>query len=183
MRTWNKNNRELLIFATQTLRNKLRNNGHHLGNYFPTISYELQIANPGKKGCRSLYDTLANKKFDKTLWKTIDEFSQAYSTKPDEIIAQITSLNKTTMLIPAHDLQYVILHNVCITNEKLFIWKLIDSPACNLCKHLTQNSTHRFYSCKIIKQVWALLYEILGAMGYFIYKDEQIAIFNFPEQP
>ena len=118
MKTWNKNNRELLKFTTQTLRYKLRNQGHHLGNYFPTISYELQLANPGKKGCRSLYDTLANKKFDKTMWKTIDKFSQAYNTQSEEIITQITSLNKTTMLIPVHNLQYAILPNVCITNEK-----------------------------------------------------------------
>ena len=51
--SWNKNKRELLRFTTQGIRNKLRADGEHLGNYFPTISYEIQLANPNLKGCKS----------------------------------------------------------------------------------------------------------------------------------
>ena len=180
---WNRNNRELLKFTTQSIRNKLQEKGTHLGNYFPTIPYELQLSNPNKKGCRTFYDNLANNKFDRKAWKTIDKFTQTYDIQTDEVISQITALNKTTLLIPAHDLQFTMLRNICITNEKLFLWNLIDSPKCNLCGHNIQNSTHRFYTCKEIKRVWDLLSEILGSMGHYTYIDEQIAILNFLEQP
>ena len=130
-----------------------------------------------------MYERLANNKFDKKAWTTIEKFTQAYNIQPEEVIAQITSLNKTSLLIPAHDLQYTILRNICITNEKLHLWNLIDSPKCNLCNHESQNSTHRFYKCKEVKNVWTFLSEILGAMGHYTFIDEKIAILNFPDQP
>ena len=76
---WNKNKRELLKFTTQSIRNKLQANGEDLGNDFPTISYELQLANPNKKGCRSIYEKLTSNKFDRKTWTTIDKFTQAYN--------------------------------------------------------------------------------------------------------
>ena len=36
----------------------------------------------------------------------------------------------------------------------------MESPSCKLCKHPTQNSTHRFYSYPNITPVWDLMSEI-----------------------
>ena len=59
----------------------------------------------------------------------------------------------------------------------------MDSPKCGLCNCESQNSTHRFYRCKEIKNVWTFLSEILGAMGHYTFIDEKIAILNFLDQP
>ena len=73
---------------------------------------------------------------------------------------QIIKLAKTSKIPEAKDLQYRVLRNTCITNNKLFKWNITESPMCSLCKHPTQNSNHQFYSCPRIKPVWEFLSEI-----------------------
>ena len=57
------------------------------------------------------------------------------------VAKQISKLARTSKIPEAKDLQYKILRNTCITNNKLFKWKIIDSPMCSLCKYPSQNST------------------------------------------
>merc|ERR1711954_208059 len=69
-------------------------------------------------------------------------------------------LSNTTRAIEAKDLQYRVLRNTCIINNKLFHMKILDTPKCTLCNHPTQNSPHRFYHCPQARETWQLLTHI-----------------------
>ena len=101
----------------------------------------------------------------------------------EEIISQIKSLAQTSLLPECQDLQYSILRNTCINNEKLYHWKKVPTPACLLCNHQTQNSEHRFYDCPEICPVWDLTSKLLQSTGIFIFIDKQTALLNSLEQP
>ena len=79
---------------------------------------------------------------------------------PPSTWSQIIKLARTSKLFEAKDLQYKVLRNTCLTNNTLFNMNILESSACRLCNHPTQNSTHRFYSCHHIVQVRAFLFEI-----------------------
>merc|ERR1711873_352449 len=79
---------------------------------------------------------------------------------PEILEKQIIKLSNTSRAIEAKDLQYRVLRNTCITNNKLYHMKILDTPKCTLCNHPTQNSTHRFYHCPQARQTWQLLTHI-----------------------
>merc|ERR1711873_143775 len=79
---------------------------------------------------------------------------------PEILEKQIIKLSNTSRAIEAKGLQYRVLRNTCITNNKLYHMKILDTPKCTLCNHPTQNSTHRFYHCPQARETWQLLTHI-----------------------
>ena len=148
------------------------------GNYFYIVTFERQIANPMKKGCKNLFNAINTSQFNHKDWKTINKFKNSYCLEEEEIIKQIKSLAQTSLLPECRDLQYSILRNTCITNEKLFHWKKVPTPACLLCNQNSQNSEHRFYDCPEIRPVWDLTSNLLQSTGIFIFIDKQTALLN-----
>ena len=62
----------------------------------------------------------------------------------------------------AHDtktreFQYKLLNNIVFTNEKLFRFKMIDSPLCAFCQTEVESPEHLFFHCDITKSFWQLL--------------------------
>ena len=98
--------------------------------------------------------------FNPRHWGTLTKLSETYNLTTDTVKYQIKKLARTSKIPEAKDLQYKILRNTCITNNKLFKWNISNSPMCSICKHPTQNSNHRFYRCPRIKPVWDFLSEI-----------------------
>ena len=54
----------------------------------------------------------------------------------------------------SRELQYAILQKFVATNKLLFLMKKIDSPACNFCQMYSQSTTHLFYECFNVKNLW-----------------------------
>ena len=130
------------------------------GNYCPLAYQILLITNPSNKGCKELVNILKLKKCNPRHWSNLDKCFNKYNIPPDQLENQIIKLAKTSKLIEAKNLQYRVLRNTCITNNKLFQWKILESQWCSLCNHPSQNSTHRFFSCPHIEPVWNLLSDI-----------------------
>ena len=52
------------------------------------------------------------------------------------------------------EFQYKILNGIILTNEKLFRFKMIDSPLCNFCKEEVEFLEHLFCYCKCTEAFW-----------------------------
>ena len=62
----------------------------------------------------------------------------------------------------AHDtktreFQYKLLNNIVFTNDKLFRFKMIDSPLCAFCQTEVESPEHLFFHCNVTKSFWQLL--------------------------
>ena len=49
------------------------------------------------------------------------------------------------------EFQYKVLNNIVFTNEKLFKFKILDSPLCSFCKREVESLEHLFYYCDVTK--------------------------------
>ena len=157
---WNVVSLNLLSIATRSIRNKCKRITSFNGNFLPNSDPILLATLPSRKGCKHLANAMFPNTFNPKHWGTLEKFTADHNLPPNAVAKQIMKLARTSKIPEAKDLQYMILRNTCITNNKLFKWKIKDSPMCSLCKHPTQNSTHRFYSCPRIKPIWEFLSEI-----------------------
>ena len=118
------------------------------------------------KGCTQFFNALSSHSFDTSCWTKFTQFSTDYALSPETLEKQIIKLSNTSRAIEAKDLQYKVLRNTCITNNKLHNMKILDSPKCTLCDHPTQNSMHRFYHCPQALQTWQLLTHLTSQSLY-----------------
>ena len=49
--------------------------------------------------------------------------------------------------------QYKILNNILYLNEKLFKFKIVDSPLCSLCETESESVLHLFCECAVIRNL------------------------------
>ena len=56
------------------------------------------------------------------------------------------------------EFQYKLLNNIVFTNEKLFRFKMIDSPLCAFCQTEDESPEHLFFHCNKTKSFWQLLF-------------------------
>lgn len=52
------------------------------------------------------------------------------------------------------DLDFRLLHNILFCNDKLYLFKLVDSPLCTLCKNHNETVLHLFVDCKTVNLLW-----------------------------
>ena len=63
------------------------------------------------------------------------------------------------------DIDFKILHNILFTNNKLFIFKMIDSPLCTLCNNEEETVFHLFIDCPEINSFWKRLIDKLNLLS------------------
>ena len=56
------------------------------------------------------------------------------------------------------EFQYKLLNNIVFTNEKLFRFKMINSPLCAFCQTEVESPEHLFFQCNVTKSFWQLLF-------------------------
>merc|ERR1711873_321176 len=88
---------------------------------------------------------LSNHSFESKHWAKFNQFQSDHEIAPEILEKQIIKLSNTSHAIEAKDLQYRVLRNTCITNNKLYKMKILDTPNCTLCNHQTQDSTHHHH--------------------------------------
>lgn len=64
------------------------------------------------------------------------------------------SIYHLTLCTKFRDFQFRLLHNIIVTNQKLFLWKLIDSNLCSFCKAEVETTLHLFCYCKKVLELW-----------------------------
>jgi len=143
----------------------------------------MLITNPNLKGCSHFFNALSSPSFDPSCWSKFNKFSTDHNIPPAQLEQHIIKLSNTTRAIEAKDLQYRVLRNTCITNNKLFNMKITDSPKCTLCNHPTQDSTHRFFQCPQALLTWQLLTKITSHSLYPHQFSKTTAILNIPNLP
>ena len=52
------------------------------------------------------------------------------------------------------EFQYKLLNDIVFTNEKLFRFKMIDSPLCSFCKKDVESLEHLLFQCTLIEGFW-----------------------------
>ena len=62
-----------------------------------------------------------------------------------------------TLDTKVREFQYKILNNIIFTNEKLFRFKMINSPLCVFCQTEVESMEHLFFYCNITKLFWKSL--------------------------
>jgi len=169
---------------TQKLReNTLPQINYHPGNYFPFINAQTVIIQPNKKGCKYIYNMINPKVFNPKDWSCIDKLNALFPNTPTfPMEPHIKSLNKTSPLPWANNLQLLTLRNNNLNNRKLHLYKKRDSPNCDLCQHPVQDNLHRFYSCPHVRPVWNMLSNMLNAIGILEIVTPANALMNFPDQ-
>ena len=171
-----------ILMATSNLRHKI-NKSSLTGNFEPFYPPELQITNPNLKGCKLFFNALSNHSFESKHWAKFNQFQSDHELAPEILEKQIIKLNNTSRAIEAKDLQYRVLRNTCITNNKLYHMKILDTPKCTLCNHPTQDSTHRFYYCPQAQETWQLLTNITSQTPHPHYFSFTTAILNVLHLP
>merc|ERR1712081_140694 len=126
---WTRISPTILQFATSGLRSKLNSSLLH-GNFGPFYPPEMQITNPNMKGCTQFFKALSSHSFNTSCWTKFTQFSIDYTLSPETLEKQIIKLTNTSRAIEAKELQYKVLRNNCITNNKLHNMKILDSPKC-----------------------------------------------------
>ena len=158
---WKKTSTHLLSFFTTELRAKCKRIATFSGNHEPFIHPLLQITSPNIKGCREFAKLIRTETFEEGAWSNFQKFVATHEIPPTRLEKQIVKLARTSKLTEAKDLQFLVLRNTCLTNQKLHKMHILESPKCQLCPHPQQDSAHRFFFCSRIKPVWELLSEIL----------------------
>lgn len=46
------------------------------------------------------------------------------------------------------------MHNVIVTNQKLALWKIIDSNMCTFCRNHVETTMHLFWECNFVQKLW-----------------------------
>jgi hypothetical protein len=59
------------------------------------------------------------------------------------------------------EFQYKLLNDIIFTNEKLFRFKMIESPLCNFCKKEVESLEHLLFYCKCTEVFWQALFSWL----------------------
>ena len=180
---WRRISAPLLSFSTAKIRAKCKKVANFTGNFFPHIHPIMQLTSPNIKGCREFSKLICTNTFVEADWPNFAKFSSTHQISPDRLQRQITKLAKTSRLIEARDLQFLVLRNTCITNIKLYKMHILDSPKCQLCTYPQQDSAHRFFLCTRIKPVWALLSEILESTSSPHTFSHKCAILNIEGVP
>ena len=52
------------------------------------------------------------------------------------------------------EFQYKLLNDIVFTNEKLFRFKMIDSPLCSFCKKDVESLEHLLFHCNFVESFW-----------------------------
>ena len=60
------------------------------------------------------------------------------------------------------EFQYKVLNNIVFTNEKMFKFKMTDSPLCSFCKREVESLEHLLYCCNVTKTFWEAFCSWLG---------------------
>ena len=60
------------------------------------------------------------------------------------------------------EFQYKVLNNIVFTNEKMFQFKMTDSPLCSFCKREVESLEHLLYYCDMTKTLWEAFCSWLG---------------------
>ena len=50
--------------------------------------------------------------------------------------------------------QYKLLNRIIFTNDKLFAFKIVDSPVCTFCENEDESLEHLFYFCNVTTLFW-----------------------------
>ena len=53
--------------------------------------------------------------------------------------------------------QYKLLYRIIFTNDKLFAFKIVDSPVCTFCESEDEPLEHMFYFCNVTTLFWKVL--------------------------
>merc|ERR1711954_235912 len=79
------------------------------------------------KGCKIFFNALSNHSFETKHWAKFNQFATDHELAPESLEKQIIKLSNTSRAIEAKDLQYRVLRNTCITNNKLYHMKILDT--------------------------------------------------------
>ena len=132
-------------------------NSDILCNFEPHVNFHARIISLDKLKSSVIYSRLVSK-INKP--PTSQEY---YNNKFD--LSRTTEAWRKIYLLPLRStkdtycrvFQYKILNNILFLNDKLFLFNLVESPLCSLCKCHTENLEHFFCSCVFTKSLWGFL--------------------------
>ena len=130
-----------------------------VSNIFENITFEISIENATvnilKITSKMLYNEFKHKK------QTVPSAQKKIKLKyPDLSLEwkEIYSLSFTVAYgTKIREFQDKLLNNIVFINEKLFGFKMIDSPLCAFCQTEVESPEHLFFHCDITKSFWQLL--------------------------
>ena len=71
-----------------------------------------------------------------------------------EYVKLFHNIYKCTNHTKLRSFQYRLLSNAIITNRQLYLWKIVNSELCSICKKEPETTKHLLYDCEIIQNVW-----------------------------
>ena len=105
---WKKISAPLLNLITAKVRENCKQITNFTGNYGPFIHPLLQISSPNIKGCKEFSKLISTETFEEGAWSNFAKFSTTHEIPPIRLDKQIVKLARTSKLIEARDLQFLV---------------------------------------------------------------------------
>ena len=93
-------------------------------------------------------------RFRKVILPTSQAKFKEYSSLSDDWKEIYSLAFNVTLDTNLRAFQYKLLNRIIFTNDKLFKFKLVDSPSCNFCKTNEESLEHLLFFCKITEFFW-----------------------------
>ena len=144
-------------------RQMIRQNTQHVPPYISDTIY-LNLDNSeislSKVSSKLLYKVFKNRKqVPPTAQKKFEEKFPYFSFNWNDIYSLPFIVTIETKI---REFQYKILNNIVFTNEKMFKFKMTDSPLCSFCKREVESLEHLLYYCDVTKTFWEAFCSWLG---------------------
>ena len=104
----------------------------------------------------------------------------------DTFLMHFVNIKKFTNITKYRSFQYRLLNRAIFTGDKLFKWKIIDSPLCVFCHSELETVSHLFFECLRVREMWSDIVEYVEnkyKMGKSIELNVYAVIFNAVVSP
>ena len=138
-----------------------------------------------KRAASAVYGEL--NKQEKLLSKKCVTWERRLQTRVDDkTLTQACRDIYTITNVPKYrSFQYRLVQNALITNEKLFQWKIIDTPNCQFCDKEVETYLHLFVYCKNVQPFWVKVEEFMHTFNKdaIIFSEYNIFWNRFVKEP
>ena len=162
--------------ALKVTKTAVVSNAQHVDLSSFSLHLEGEKVDVEKLQSRSLYERLISKISTKPT--ATKKYNEDFNTEAFHLDwKRIYSLPfKVTLDTKLREFQYKILHRICYTNDRLFKFRIVDSPLCYFCGEEIETLEHFFFFCERVRTFWKELNTITSSS--FDIKDVIFGLFH-----
>lgn len=121
-----------------------------------TIYSKLDITNIKLKVCKQIYNNIFKNVTSTPVHLGLVVKWNKYFPRLDEdgLLQAFVRIYTMTSCCQLQFFQFKILHRILVTNEKLYMWNMVESDICVFCDEEIETLCHIFFECEVTKIFW-----------------------------